>query len=246
MRKFRRSPTLSPLLPFLGIAVALAVPARSTAALISNGGFESGTFSGWTVVNHGSGDWFVYDGALTPLNGFRIPAPPEGKFAATTDQRGPGSHILYQDVALEAGFHHRLTFTVYYRNRNGAFATPATLGHNGPPNQQYRVDVLSPSAPVKSVAPGDVLATVFQTNVGDPARMAPTPTSFDLSGFGGTTLRIRFAEVDNQLYFRASVDNVEITTTPILKKECKNGGWRTFGSFFKNQGDCVTFAATNG
>jgi hypothetical protein len=230
------------------IAVALAcisvVPAQSSAALVSNGGFEGGTFSGWTVVNQGSGDWFVYDGALTPLNGFRIPVPPEGEFAATTDQRGPGSHVLYQDVALEAGFHHRLTFTVYYRNRNGEFVTPPTLGHNGPPNQQYRVDVLSPSAPVKSVAPGDMLATVFRTKVGDPARMAPTPTSFDLTGFAGTTVRIRFAEVDNQLFFRASVDNVEITSSPVLKKECKKGGWRTFGSSFENQGDCVTFAVT--
>jgi hypothetical protein len=251
MRRFRWPRALSLLLPVLGVAVVLAVPPRSTAALISNGGFESGSFSGWTVVNQagGSGDWFVYDDALTPLNGFTIPAPPEGKFAATTDQPGPGSHILYQDLALEAGFHHRLSFTVYYNNRNGAFATPPTLDHDGPPNQQYRVDVLRPSAPVTSVAPGDVLATVFQTNVGDPATMAPTPTSFDLSGFAGTTVRIRFAEVDNQFFFAASVDNVEITSTRVLptrKKQCKKGGWRTFGSTFKNQGDCVSFVATNG
>lgn len=222
------------------------MPARSTAALISNGGFESGSFGGWTVVNRGSGDWFVYDDVLTPLSGFAISAPPEGKFAATTDQTGPGSHILYQDVALETGFHHRLSFTVYYKNRSGQFATPPTLRHNGPPNQQYRVDVVRPSARVRSLAAADVLATVFQTNVGDPATMAPTPTSFDLTGFAGTTVRIRFAEVDNQGYFAASVDNVEIISTPPSKKECQNGGWRTFGSSFKNQGDCVSFAATNG
>ena len=27
---------------------------------------------------------------------------------------------------------------------------------------------------------------------------------------------------------------------PATKAECKNGGWRTFGTF-KNQGDCVSF-----
>jgi hypothetical protein len=25
-----------------------------------------------------------------------------------------------------------------------------------------------------------------------------------------------------------------------------NGGWRSFGSVFKNQGDCVSFVATGG
>jgi hypothetical protein len=32
---------------------------------------------------------------------------------------------------------------------------------------------------------------------------------------------------------------------PTSKEQCKNGGWRTFG-VFKNQGDCVSFVATEG
>jgi hypothetical protein len=123
------------------------------------------------------------------------------------------------------------------------------LDFNVIPNQQYRVDILRPSAPVDSVAPGDVLATVFQTEVGDPASLAPTPVSFDLSGFAGTTVRIRFAEVDNQLFFNASVDDVTVTSTravPTTKDQCKKGGWRNFGTSFRNQGDCVSFVATNG
>jgi hypothetical protein len=32
---------------------------------------------------------------------------------------------------------------------------------------------------------------------------------------------------------------------PTSKRECKQGGWRRFG-VFKNQGDCVSFVATNG
>jgi hypothetical protein len=32
---------------------------------------------------------------------------------------------------------------------------------------------------------------------------------------------------------------------PTSKEQCKNGGWRNF-SQFKNQGDCVSFVATNG
>jgi hypothetical protein len=32
---------------------------------------------------------------------------------------------------------------------------------------------------------------------------------------------------------------------PTIKQQCKNGGWRTYG-IFKNQGDCVSFVATQG
>ncbi len=33
---------------------------------------------------------------------------------------------------------------------------------------------------------------------------------------------------------------------PTSKDNCKNDGWKTYGSTFKNQGDCVSFVATNG
>jgi hypothetical protein len=33
---------------------------------------------------------------------------------------------------------------------------------------------------------------------------------------------------------------------PTSKDQCKDGGWRNFGSTFKNQGDCVNFVATHG
>lgn len=33
---------------------------------------------------------------------------------------------------------------------------------------------------------------------------------------------------------------------PVNKDQCKKDGWKTFGTTFKNQGDCVSFVATNG
>jgi hypothetical protein len=235
----------------LCVASMLAVPGVSIAATTENGGFETGSFIGWTVFNQdGSfGNWYVYSGTASPENGFTIAAPPEGTYAATTDQIGPGSHILYQDVALEAGFHHTLSFVVYYDNQAGEFATPSSLDFTVFPNQQYRVDVLNPSAPVTSVVPGEVLATVFQTKVGDPPILAPTPVTVDLSNFAGTIVRVRFAEVDNLFFFAASVDNVALTSTPAFPtttEQCKKGGWQDFGLLFKNQGDCVSFVATGG
>jgi hypothetical protein len=32
--------------------------------------------------------------------------------------------------------------------------------------------------------------------------------------------------------------------TPTDKEECKNGGWKNFGTRFKNQGQCVRFVNT--
>ena len=39
--------------------------------------------------------------------------------------------------------------------------------------------------------------------------------------------------------------SIELANFPTTKKQCKKGGWRSFG-VFKNQGDCVSFVATKG
>ena len=33
---------------------------------------------------------------------------------------------------------------------------------------------------------------------------------------------------------------------PTRKNQCKHGGWKSFGTMFKNQGDCVSYLATGG
>jgi hypothetical protein len=37
---------------------------------------------------------------------------------------------------------------------------------------------------------------------------------------------------------------VDVPPLPTSKHQCKDGGWRTFGSFFGSQGDCVAFVET--
>jgi hypothetical protein len=39
---------------------------------------------------------------------------------------------------------------------------------------------------------------------------------------------------------------VDVPPTPTSADQCKNRGWRNFGSTFKNQGDCVSYVATMG
>jgi hypothetical protein len=65
-----------------------------------------------------------------------------------------------------------------------------------------------------SVAGGDVLLNLFQTNPGDPLESGYTPYQVDvtqiLQAYAGQTLRIRFAEVDNVAPFNFGVDDVDM------------------------------------
>jgi hypothetical protein len=189
------------------------------------------------------GDWFVYSGAASPLSCTALGSVPEGWNGATTEPcgsfrpapgpaetnpsaspawpgrcrgapDGPGSHVLYRDVVLAPGVSHTLSFFVYYRNDARTFADPDTLDYSVRSNQQFRVDVLSPSAAPFSLEPDDILATVFRTRPGDPPTLSATLQAFDLSPFAGTTVRLRFAEVDNLSMFQAGVDAVVVTSRP--------------------------------
>src|ERR1043165_8760104 len=78
-------------------------------AFEQNGGLATSIFTGWTVFNQvgSSGSWYAQMGT-TPspqMHGCTEvvdPEPPSG-FAAMTTQSKPGSHILYQDVAIPSG-----------------------------------------------------------------------------------------------------------------------------------------------
>jgi hypothetical protein len=206
------------------ITLALGLFASTAlAASVTNGGFETGDFTGWTKAttcifdSSATADWFVYSGTASPSTSRSIDAPPEGTYAATTDQVGPATEILYQDIALEAASTHSLSFQVYY-NSEAPLVTPNSLACQDPAvgqNQQYRIDVMNPAAPLDSVAAGDVLATIFQTQDSDPQVLAPTLITFDLTPFAGQTVRLRFAQAVNINFFRAAVDDVQIESTPI-------------------------------
>ena len=210
----------------IALAVALIGSSGALAATVVNGDFEAGNLSGWTQLNNPSGEiqsgeWITYSGEFGNEIGGPIPPPPAGSYAALTVQGGPGGHVLYQDVALEPYYSHQLSLITYYDSANALVTPqPETLApgdgsEGGPPeNQQYRIDVMKPTAAVESVEAGDILATVFATKSGDPTSMAPTTLTADLSPFAGQTVRLRFAEVDNIGELNAAVDSVAIQSTP--------------------------------
>ena len=181
--------------------------------ILTNGSFESG-LAGWTAVDQagGSGTWFSQTGASSPLNGFAVPAPTAGTSAAMTDQTGPGSHVLYQDFLVPTGVTAAdLSFDYFISNQAGVFFTPNTLDFIPEPNQQSRVDIITTSADPFSVAAADVLFALLAPNANT---LAYQTFAMNLTGFlqahEGETLRLRFAEVDNQLFFNMGVDAVNL------------------------------------
>ena len=193
-------------------SVLVGCQARPSTIVVED--FESGAITGWQAVGGGSGGWFVYadghkppDPAQSDPNApFDVPDPPQGRFAAVTDMNGPGTRILYRDLRLEGRF--SLQLSVFYTG-TGPFSSPATLAYDTPEaNQQFRIDLLRPSAPIDSVAKGDVLVNVFRTSPGDPVRRQPTEAHIDVSAWAGQTVRLRLATTDNQGPLRVGVDNI--------------------------------------
>jgi hypothetical protein len=199
----------------------------SAAALLVNGGFESG-FTGWTRVNAlgSDGTFALQSGTTSPVSGVAVPAPPQGSVAAMTDALGPGGHVLYQDFVVPVSLSSAiLEFDLFVGNRANAFYTPATptLDFGSPAlNQQARVDILRGGADPFSVAAADVLLNIFQTQPGNPLvsgynTISTNVTALLLANLG-QTLRLRFAETDNVFTFQLGVDDVSLDTdvaTPI-------------------------------
>jgi CubicO group peptidase (beta-lactamase class C family) len=176
--------------------------------------FESGSLTNWKAVGGGSGGWFIYtsgkkapDPAQSDPNApFDLPDPPQGKFAAVTDMNGPGTLILYRDVKLDGRF--MLHLTVFHAGAFG-FSSPQTLAYDEPEdNQQFRIDLIAPSAPIDSLAGGDVLVNVFKTSTSEPYQRQPTAVKVDVSHWAGQTVRLRLAVTDNRGPLRVGVDNI--------------------------------------
>jgi uncharacterized repeat protein (TIGR01451 family) len=192
----------SPPVPGSPVPVDLAtnVPANTSLAwnvrptgLVSNGGFETGSFGGWSKQNTGAGDWAINNGTYVPTGGEAATPPFSGGFSVLSDQQGPGSHALYQDIKLPgAAISAVLGWTDRIRNFANQFAT----------NQYFRVEIRDTN--------DNLLQVAFTTNPGDPLLNGWVTRSFDLAAYIGQTIRIAFVEVDNLNYFNVHLDNVNL------------------------------------
>jgi len=204
------------LLMFGSLATVNAGPTE----LITNGGFETG-FTGWTVTDlaGGAGTWSVDTlGTTTPISGLATVGGGAGTFYAVSDQPGPGTHALTQPFTVPwPALSATLSFDMFVNDWDaGPFINPAGLNHTVSPNQHARVDILTTAAGAFDTGAG-VLANYYLGVDGGADPHAFTHYSFDITGIvgAGGTFQIRFAEVDNQLFFNQGVDNVSILAQPI-------------------------------
>jgi hypothetical protein len=193
----------------------LALPAQ--ALPIVNGGFEDG-LANWTVVNQpgSEGSFRRQSGGTSPATGTAVPAPPGGRNAAMTDAGAGGSHVLYQDfMQATSATRAMLSFDLFIGNRADAFHVPAvpTLDWaTAVLNQQARADILVGGSDPFSMAAQDLLLNLFATGLTDPLVSGYNRVEVDITDLLnanlGTSLRLRFAEVDNVAMFQFGVDNV--------------------------------------
>src|SRR5215471_6266208 len=90
---------------FVGILIA-GVPAwANTIQLITNGGFETSDFTGWTVTSSSvtTVTWSVSSSTVGSISGFPTPGPSSGSFYAVADQNGATVAALEQSFTVLLG-----------------------------------------------------------------------------------------------------------------------------------------------
>ena len=144
----------TPLTSTILLATIVCFPERPAGAieLISNGGFEAGNFSGWTIPSFpggftNSGSWFIdTPGTETPLSAYSTAGNAAGgSFYAVTDQTWFSTHALSQTFTVPgAASSVVLSFKMFVNDYHGSsIVDPIGLDHTGPANQHARVDILT-------------------------------------------------------------------------------------------------------
>jgi choice-of-anchor C domain-containing protein len=218
----------------IGMATALAASLALTGSAqafdgLANGSFESGDFNG------GGAGYQALDAPSTLVTGWTVAAgsidwvgpywqAQDGTKSIDLDGNAPGA--ISQTVATTVGNTYFVSFYLA-GNPNGAPVKTLTVSATGAAPATFTFDVSNTS----NAAMGWRLEGY--SFVATSASSTLTFASGDTSGATGPAL-----------------DNVVVAETVAIGGNCKDGGWRTMtddqGNGFKNQGDCVSFFATDG
>jgi choice-of-anchor C domain-containing protein len=235
----RRSLCAVALSAITSLSIAASVLAFSG---IANGSFETGTFSGnpFDTLHPGSTNvtgWTVDSGSVDWIGSYW----PASDGSRSFDLSGDGPGALSQALATTVGNTYTVTFDLSGNPACGPTGSKTgTVGATGASTDVFSYDV---------AAAGNTLTDmrwVEETY----AFVATTAT---------TTLT--FTSTTNTSCGPA-LDNVVVTETaapppepepdpePSTKADCMDGGWMALvdaaGNHFKNQGDCVSYVATDG
>src|ERR1700741_44986 len=107
------------------------------AQVLTNGDFETGDLTGWTVSTLGTfGNLQVVSGTAASLSGNTTFGPADGTFYALSDQTGQGTYVLRQNFTVAAGASSViLAFQLFANNyAPSTIVDPIGLDHTGPAN----------------------------------------------------------------------------------------------------------------
>jgi hypothetical protein len=128
----------------------------------------------------------------------------------------------------------------------GQFFAPSLVIMDAAPDTAAPVLTVPSTITVKAqtLAGARVTYTATATDGVDPnPGVVCTPPSGSTFAIGTTTATCTATDATGNT---AAKSFDVLVRLPASKDECTNGGWRSFGSVFKNQGDCVSFVATRG
>jgi hypothetical protein len=201
----------------VAIAALLLAAGPAGAAGPAEGGFESG-LAAWTKTSfYENTEWTAETKAdAEEAFGFESAFPAAiGPYVAATEYGGNDTAILAQTFALPAASNLNLSLYLFYESEAPiSVPTPDTLFVK-PGNQQVRVDVLKANAPLESVSPNDILATLYTSPPGGPEALGPTLLSADLSQFAGQTVTLRIANATSEGEMKVGVGAVSLVATPL-------------------------------
>lgn len=225
------------------VAFSPAIDAGSIPGeLLVNGGFETGDFFGWTVVNddpEGHGRVEINNGTLDTGVGGDPFAPIEGQVDAVLHGFGTSIKQIHQFFVVPTGITSAsLSWSDRLVNEAVDFVDP---------DQEFRVQIED--------VDGNLLQEVFSTNPGDLlSQTGPNSRAFDITALllaqQGQTLRVSFIEEDSSAFFSAWIDSVSLNVTvagsdqrgiPFLRDD---GGGPDIGAYERQVFDPAFFVVT--
>jgi choice-of-anchor C domain-containing protein len=234
----RRSLTSAAILMVASMSMATTALAFSG---ISNGSFEAGTFSGAPIDELTTGssaltDWTIASGSIDAIGSYWVAS--DGLRSIDLNGGGPGA--ISQALATTVGNTYTVSFDLSGNPVCGPVIKTGTISATGGPS-----GALSFDTSLAGNTPAD-MKWVAQTFV-FVATTAPTTLTFASTTDGPCG---------------PALDNVVVTETaptpeppppasePATLADCKDGGWMALvdgaENHFKNQGDCVSYVASDG
>jgi choice-of-anchor C domain-containing protein len=218
------------------LAGAFLLASAASAATVTNGGFETGptpdpALGGYIEVpTHGTIDgWTVNSGTVDYIGSYWQPS--EGQYSIDLDGTSQGS--ISQTFATKFGSTYVVQFDLSGNPDNFAPGEPTMktleVSATGTPAATFTYDVAT------------------KGNTRD-AMKWDTDQAYSFMATGPSTT-LTFSSKTGTFY-GAALDNIRVTETLLTGANCKKDGWKTMqdylGHSFKNQGDCVSFYATDG